>query len=120
MNDKPNIILEKSFAYALVAIAIYKELMAKNEFVLSKQFVRAATSVGANIEEATAAYSKKEFASKMSIASKEARESRYWLRLLIAGSFLTEQPQLINDINEIVSILTAIVKTAQGNNPANN
>jgi four helix bundle protein len=80
--DKDNIVLNKSFDFALEIIELYKILKSKNEFVISKQLLRSGTSIGANVEEATAAQSKKDFATKMSIASKEARETRYWLRLL--------------------------------------
>lgn len=67
-----NVTLEKSFDFALMIINLYKNLIINKEYVLSKQLLRSATSIGANIEEATAAQSKKEFISKMSIASKEA------------------------------------------------
>ncbi|HKZ18251.1 MAG TPA: four helix bundle protein, partial [Geobacteraceae bacterium] len=60
---------------------LYRELLLKNEFVLSKQLLRAGTSIGANVEEALAGQSRADFLSKMCIASKEARETRYWLRL---------------------------------------
>ncbi len=76
MNQK-NIIQNKSFEFALSIINLYKELQPKNEYVISKQLLRSATSVGANIEEATAAQTKKDFAHKMSISSKEARETRF-------------------------------------------
>lgn len=79
---KDNIILEKSFNFALQIIELYKQLITEKEFVLSKQLLRGGTSIGANAEEATAAMSKKDFTAKMSIASKEARETRYWIRLL--------------------------------------
>ena len=85
---KENIVKTKSFDFALKSINLYKKLIAKNEFVLSKQFLRSATSIGANIEEANAGYSKKDFSAKMSIASKEARETLYWLKLLEAGNFI--------------------------------
>lgn len=74
---KDNIILDKSFDFALRIIELYKQMTAQHEYVLSKQLLRSATSIGANVEEATAAISKKDFAAKMSIASKEARETRY-------------------------------------------
>lgn len=74
---KRNIVKEKSLQLSFEAINIYKLLIEKNEFILSKQFLRAATSIGANIYEADAGYSKKDFAAKMSIASKEARETNY-------------------------------------------
>jgi len=73
---------EKSFVFALAMISLYKRLQKMNEFVVSKQLLRSGTSVGANIEEAVAASSRRDFLHKMTIASKEARESVYWLRLL--------------------------------------
>jgi four helix bundle protein len=80
--EKENVILTKSFDFALRIIDLYKLMNDQNEYVLSKQLLRSGTSIGANVEEATAAISKKDFAHKMSISSKEARETRYWLRLI--------------------------------------
>jgi four helix bundle protein len=79
---KENIILKKSFDFALDIIKLYMEMKSQHEYVLSQQILRSGTSIGANVEEATTAYSKKDFAAKMSISSKEARETRYWLRLI--------------------------------------
>lgn len=111
---KENIIKSKSFDFALKAIELYKKLLAKNEFVLSKQFLRSATSIGANVEEADAGYSKRDFAAKMSIASKEARESLYWLKLIEASKFVEyDFKYLKSECDTIIKILTAIVKTAQ-------
>ena len=76
---KDNTVQQKSYAFALSVIALYRELLLKNEFVLSKQLLRAGTSIGANVEEALAGQSRADFLCKMSIASKEAREARYWL-----------------------------------------
>lgn len=84
-----NKILEMSFDFSLQIISLYKKLIENKEYVLSKQLLRSATSIGANVEEAMAAQSRKDFISKMSIASKEARETRYWLRLL-------EKSKLVN------------------------
>ena len=77
-----NLIADKTFDFALQIISFYIQLKSENEFILSKQLLRAGTSIGANVEEAIAAQSKKDFINKMSIASKEARETKYWLRLL--------------------------------------
>ena len=77
-----SLIQGKSFEFALSVIQLYQGLQAEREYVISKQLLRSGTSVGANVEEATAAQSRRDFLSKMSIASKEARETRYWLRLL--------------------------------------
>ena len=80
--SKENLILNKTFEFSLDIIELYKVLRENNEFVISKQLLRSATSIGANAEEGSAAQTKKDFITKMSIASKEARESRYWLRLI--------------------------------------
>lgn len=111
---KENIILDKAFVFALGIIDTYKFLSENKEYVLSKQLLRSGTSIGANVEEANAAQTKKDFIAKMSIASKEARETRYWLKLLQQSKMVKKdfQPEL-KAIEEIISILTAIVKTAQ-------
>jgi four helix bundle protein len=114
--DKDNIVLNKSFDFALEIIELYKILKSKNEFVISKQLLRSGTSIGANVEEANAAQSKKDFATKMSIASKEARETRYWLRLLNKTKLVEyDYKNYLNKIDELIRIITAIVKTAQSN-----
>src|SRR5215204_2441417 len=107
-----NKILELSFEFSLQIIQLYKVLVEKKEFVLSKQLLRSGTSIGANVEEAMAAQSRKDFISKMSIASKEARETRYWLRLLDKSKLvdLNYQP-FLDSIEHIINILTKIVKT---------
>lgn len=109
-----NIIVDKSFDFALEVIELYVQMKEQNEFVLSRQLVASGTSIGANVEEATAAYTKKDFAAKMSIASKEAREARYWLRLLDKSRVVELDVQkALTEIEEIIKILTAIVKTSQ-------
>ncbi|MFT5156935.1 MAG: four helix bundle protein [Bacteroidia bacterium] len=111
---KSNIIREKSFEFAVNAIHIYKLLLKKNEYVLSKQFFRSATSIGANVEEALAGYSKRDFAAKIAISSKEARECLYWLRIIEVGKFVDYDLQPIkSEAFELINILTAIVKTTQ-------
>ena len=113
MSDE-NIILNKSFEFALEIIELYKMLRSNKEYVISKQLLRSGTSIGANVEEATAAQTKKDFITKMAIASKEARETRYWLRLLDKSKLIDyDYNKYIKSINEIIKILTAIVKTAQ-------
>jgi len=111
---KENIILDKSFNFALQIIELYKQLITEKVFVLSKQLLRSGTSIGANVEEATAAMSKKDFTAKMSIASKESRETRYWLRLLDKSKIVNiDFNAYLNDIEQLINILTAIVKTSQ-------
>ncbi|MFP5039364.1 four helix bundle protein [Parasediminibacterium sp. JCM 36343] len=106
-------ILDLSFDFALQMIELYKILVEKREFVISKQLLRSGTSIGANIEEAGAGQSRKDFISKMSIASKEARETRYWLRLLDRSKLVDiDYSKYLLSIDHIVNILTKIVKTA--------
>ena len=109
-----NKILEMSFDFSLQIISLYKQLTDKKEYVLSKQLLRSGTSIGANIEEANAAQSKKEFIAKMSIASKEARETRYWLNLLDKSKLVDIDYTIhLTSAEHIINILTKIVKTSQ-------
>ncbi|MDP8205323.1 MAG: four helix bundle protein [Candidatus Electryonea clarkiae] len=111
---KENVIQDKSYTFALRIIKLYKYMVDdKKEYVLSKQILRCGTSIGANIEEAIAGQSKKDFNSKMYIAFKEARETHYWLRLLRDSHFLTEKESesLFKDNIEIVKLLSSITLT---------
>jgi len=115
---KENPIKDKSYSFALKAVSIYKNLQQKKEFILSKQFLRSATSIGANIEEGIQAQSKKDFIHKLSISQKEAFETNYWIRLLRDSNYIEKQvaTELIKDCEEIQKIITAILKTAKRNN----
>ena len=110
------VIHEKSFQFALEVIELFKLLQTEREYVLSKQLLRSGTSIGANVEEALAGQSRKDFLAKMAIASKEARESRYWL-VLLQESNLTkiELDSAIKNNEELIRILTSIVKTTTEN-----
>jgi len=90
-------------------------MLKQNEFIFSKQVVRSGTSIGANLEEALAGQSRKDFIAKMAISSKEARETNYWLRLLRDSQLCKniDYTNLINESEEIIKILTSIVKTSQ-------
>lgn len=114
---KDNIIQKKSYEFALQVISLYRKLCKSNEYVLSKQLLRSGTSIGANVEEAQAGQSRADFISKMSIASKEARETNYWLRLLRDSGTIDEieVEALLVESESIVNILTSIVKTASSN-----
>ncbi len=79
---KESIVKERSFRIALEIIEIYKRLQEQNEYVISKQLLRSGTSIGASVNEALAGESRADFKHKMSIASKEARETKYWLEIL--------------------------------------
>lgn len=112
-----NIIVDKTFSFALKVIEVYKHLVAdKKEFVLSKQLLRSGTSIGANVNEAIEAQSKADFIHKLSIALKEARETHYWIRLLMESGYLDSDLFLINSVTELIRILTAIIKTTKGKN----
>ena len=107
---------EKAYAFALTIIQLYSQLQREREYVLSKQLLRSGTSIGANVEEAIAAQSRADFLSKMSIASKEARETRYWLRLL-RDSALTDLDvtSQLTQAEELVRMLNSIVKSTKEN-----
>ncbi len=113
---KENIIKTKTFDFALSIISLYKQMQEKKEYVISKQLLRSSTSIGANVEEADAGQTKKDFIAKMSIAAKEARETHYWLRLLQQSQLVQiDYASYIASIEEIIRILTSIIKTAQNN-----
>ncbi|MFK7900074.1 MAG: four helix bundle protein [Cyclobacteriaceae bacterium] len=90
-----NVILNKSFEFAKKIIYLYSALKNEKEFDLGRQLLRSGTSIGANIEEAQGAISKKDFIAKIHISYKEARETHYWLRLLKDCS-IVEKISLIN------------------------
>jgi four helix bundle protein len=92
-------------------------LSEQKEFVISNQILKSGTSIGANVEEATAGLSKRDFIAKMAISSKEARETNYWLRLLRDSELCpsVDLSELLDESEELVKILTAIVKTSQKN-----
>ena len=107
-----NVIVDKSFNFSLEIISLYKILIERKEFIISKQLLRSVTSIGANVEEAVAAQSRKDFIHKMSIASKEARETKYWIRLLEQSKLVeTDYSSALINIDHILNILTKIVKT---------
>ena len=112
---KPSIVQDKSYAFALRTIALAKWLKEQKEFEIAGQILRSGTSIGANVEEALAGVSRADFIAKMSIASKEARETHYWLRLLRDSKTVPESriAPLQNECLELIRILTAIVKTSQ-------
>jgi four helix bundle protein len=113
-----NLIIKKSYDFALMIIELYKFLCnEKKEYVLSKQLLRSGTSIGANIQEAQAGISKNDFIAKMSIAAKEALETRYWINLLIDSNYISKDKKktqkILNEIESIIKILTKIVKSSQ-------
>lgn len=113
--EKKNIIKEKSFAFAIDIVNLYKVLSEKKEFVLSRQVLRSATSIGANVRESEHAQSKADFIHKLSISLKEANETEYWLDLLYETKYLSDvefqniKPKII----ELLRLLTSIIKTSK-------
>ena len=111
-------IRERTFEFSLLIIELYKFLISKKEFVMSKQLLKAGTSIGANVEEAQAGQSKKDFIAKMAISSKESRETNYWLRLLDRSGYLKgfkKRELIMIEIKDIINILTRIIKTSMKN-----
>ena len=113
--EKKNVIKEKSFEFAVEIIYLYKALVEKKEYVLSKQMLRSGTSIGANIREAEHAQSKADFIHKLSISLKEANETEYWLDLLSETKFLsdTEYNAIKFKIIEILKLLISIINTSK-------
>ncbi|MGQ0543014.1 MAG: four helix bundle protein [Blastocatellia bacterium] len=108
---KENVLLEKTFAFAVRVVNAYQYLIEeRKEFVLSKQFVKSGKTIGANLEEAVGGQSRADFVAKLSIAYKEARETHYWVRLLKATGYFEESHanSLLNDNDEILKIIGSI------------
>ena len=112
-----NVIEKKSYQFAMDVVKLTRVLEKRGcEYALTRQLIRSGTSIGANISEAQQAESKRDFASKMSIALKEAMESRYWLRLLKGLESITEDEAagMLESADELIRILTKIVRTTRG------
>lgn len=115
-NKKESVVGTKSYAFSLAIIKLYKNLSnEKKEFILSKQVLRSGTSIGANINEALSAESKRDFIHKLNISLKEARETAYWLNLLADSDYINkvEHSVLIKDCNELIKMLTSIILTTK-------
>jgi four helix bundle protein len=115
---KNNILLEKTFAFAIRTVNAYRFLVdERKEYVLSKQFLRNGTSIGANAEEAIGGQSRSDFVAKLSIAYKEARETKYWIRLLQATGYFgeTEAASLLLDCEELLKLIGKIQITTKRN-----
>src|ERR1035437_301513 len=105
---KQNVILDKSYAFAIRIIRLSDYLQQKKAFVLKDQILRSGTSIGANAEEFNGASSKKDFLAKVNISYREARETHYWLRLLRDTGYITSRmaQSMLNDCEEILKILS--------------
>ena len=110
-----NILKEKSYAFALRVVKLYRYLCEQHEYVLSKQVLRSGTAVGALVSEAEFGQSKADFISKLSIALKEANETLYWLCLLRDSEYIDEKmfQSIKPDIEELIKLLVSSIKTAK-------
>lgn len=117
MTDiKENVIVSKSYAFALEVIKTYKTLVSTTkEYVLSKQLLRSGTSIGANVNESISSETKKDFIHKLAIALKEARETSYWLNLLKDSEYISvsEHTRLNSSCSELIRIITSIIMTTK-------
>jgi four helix bundle protein len=112
MTENPA--LTKSFEFSLKMVALCRKLIYENkEFVLGKQLLRCSTSIGANLEEAMGGFSRNDFKYKISLSYKEARETHYWIRLLMRSQIINEEDGNagLKDLEELLKILTATLKT---------
>lgn len=109
------LVLEKSLEFAVMVVTASQQIAAeKHEYVLSKQLVRSGTAITALVHEAQYAESRRDFIHKMSIALKEANETKCWLKIL-RRSNLYHDPKLFSEVESLLKILTAIVKTSKQN-----
>jgi four helix bundle protein len=109
-------IKERAYEFAINIIKLVKKLPKDTAgFMLGRQLVRSGTSIGANVEEATGAFSKDDFIFKMNIALKEARETSYWLRLVRDSGMMKDIDikDTLNESENLKNILSAIVKTSK-------
>ncbi|MHA1331162.1 MAG: four helix bundle protein [Candidatus Hodarchaeales archaeon] len=111
-------IKERTFQFSLEIIRLISK-MPKNivGYEVGRQLIRSGTSIGANVEEATGARTKKEFINIMNISRREARETKYWLRILKDTELISDQKivTLIDEAEELIKILTVIIKSSQKN-----
>ncbi|MDM8566350.1 four helix bundle protein [Candidatus Halobeggiatoa sp. HSG11] len=110
---KDSILKDKSYNFAIRIVKLSQYLRTeKREFVLSKQILRSGTSIGALIREAEFGQSRADFASKMSIALKEANETDYWISLLKDTGYIkpNESESMQNDCKELIAMLVSTVK----------
>ena len=113
---KENVIKDKSFAFALRIVKLYKFLCeSKKEYVLSKQLLRIGTAVGALIREAEHAESKADFIHKIAIAQKEANETEYWIELLFRSEYIDENEyqSVKTDVQKLNKIIASIIITSK-------
>jgi four helix bundle protein len=117
MMKEENVLLAKSYKFAVRIIKLYQFLVdERKDYLIAKQVFRSGTSIGSNAEEAIGGQSDKDFIAKVSISYKEARETKYWLRLLRDTNYLdkTLAESLLTDCEELLKIIGSIIKTMKG------
>ena len=112
---KESILHEKTLQFAADIVIFYEKfLLLKKDNTIAKQLIRSATSIGANLNEATYGNSKADFISKLLIALKECSESLYWLKLIDkVGYGIENVNNLINECEEIKAMLIKSINTAK-------
>ena len=118
-NDKPNLIVDKTFQYALKVLDYAEKLYEMKRYALADQIIRSGTSIGANVWEAQNAESKADFFHKMKIAAKEGDEQKFWMLLMKFSEHYPDPGEMVDDIAEIERILSAILTATKksSNNP---
>ena len=117
-TKEENIVVQKSYMFSVRCVNLYKYLSEeKHDSVIGKQLLRSGTSIGANVKEALRGYSKADFASKISIALKEASETEYWIEILRDTGYITtsQADSMLKDCVELIKILMSIVKKTKEN-----
>jgi four helix bundle protein len=112
-NDKENIIVEKSFRFALKIITYCELLEESRKYIVSRQLLRSGTSIGANVREAQNAESKQDFIHKIKLAAKEADETEYWLLLCKNSNSYPFDDQLLAETGELIKILSKIIGSSK-------
>jgi four helix bundle protein len=115
-NDKENLIVERSFRFALKVVSFCEELEENKKYIVSKQLLKSGTSIGANVREAQNAESKADFIHKLKIAAKEADETEYWLQICKHSEKYPFDDSLLIDLEEIIKILSKIISTSKSTN----
>jgi four helix bundle protein len=112
-NDKENIIVEKSFRFALKVVLYCETLEENKKYVISRQLLRSGTSIGANVREAQNAESKADFIHKMKLAAKEADETEYWLLICQHTPSYPFDVKILTDVQELMKILSKILSSSK-------
>ena len=117
MNADKDVIRSKSFSFAIRIVNFYKILNSRGEYIMSKQILRSGTSIGANIREAKNAESKADFIHKMGIYQKEADETLYWLEILHATDYISQEEfsSMNNDGIEVLKLVKSIIISTKNN-----